>query len=141
MPAADAKDLKSVLFKWMWSMGMLKGHDERDMVATLEYQGKATIQVDGRPCTLTSYRASTNYQTFSRRIDYACTGQNGEMYSNFEVVSGLYAWNEDIPAAQIGPTMGNTTPTPERWCGGSGCRASRSGSAEFGLVLRANPRP
>ena len=72
-PAADAKDLKSVLFKWMWSMGMLKGHDERDMVATLEYQGKGTIQVDGQPCTLTKYRASTNYQTFSQRINYTCT--------------------------------------------------------------------
>src|SRR5262245_52084728 len=39
-PAKDAKDLKSVLFNWMWHMGMLKGHDERDMVATLEYQAK-----------------------------------------------------------------------------------------------------
>ncbi len=45
-PAADAKDLKAVLFKWMWGMGMLKGHDERDMVASLEYQGKGTIQVE-----------------------------------------------------------------------------------------------
>ena len=41
-PAKDAKDLKAVLFNWMWGMGMLKGHDERDMVATLEYQGKGT---------------------------------------------------------------------------------------------------
>ncbi len=53
-PAAGAKDLKAVLFNWMWGMGMLKGTDERDMVATLEYQGKGTIQVDGQPCTLTT---------------------------------------------------------------------------------------
>ena len=85
-PAADAKDLKSVLFRWMWSTGMLKGHDERDMVATLEYQGKGSIQVDGQPCTLTRYRSSTNYQTYSQRIQYACTKPNGEMYSNVEVV-------------------------------------------------------
>ncbi len=111
-PAKDAKDLKSVLFRWMWAEGMLKGHDERDMVATLEYQGNGTIQVDGQPCTLTKYRASTNYQTFSQRIQYTCTRPNGEMYSNIEVVSGLYAWNEDIPGAQIGPTKGNTTPMP-----------------------------
>src|SRR6201996_6351906 len=111
-PAADAKDLKAVLFKWMWGMGMLKGHDERDMVASNEYQGKGTIQVNGQPCTLTRYRASTNYQTFSQRIQYACTRPNGETYSNIEVVSGLYAWNEDIPGAQIGPTKGNTTPVP-----------------------------
>ena len=35
-PASDAKDLKAVLFRWMWGMGILKGHDERDMVASLE---------------------------------------------------------------------------------------------------------
>jgi hypothetical protein len=112
-PAADAKDLKSVLFKWMWSMGMLKGHDERDMVATLEYQGKGTIQVDGQTCTLTKYRASTNYQTFSQRIQYTCTRANGEAYSNVEVVSGLYAWNEDKPGAEIDGTKGKTIPMPK----------------------------
>src|SRR6185503_1394320 len=75
-PAKDAKDLKAVLFNWMWHMGMLKGEDERDMVASLEYQGKGTVQVDGQPCTLTKFRASTNYQTFSQRIQYACTRAN-----------------------------------------------------------------
>jgi hypothetical protein len=111
-PAADAKDLKAVLFRWMWSMGMLKGHDERDMVASLEYQGKGAIQVEGQPCTLTKYRASTNYQSFSQRINYTCSRPNGETYSNIEVVSGLYAWNEDTPGAQIDGTKGTTTPEP-----------------------------
>src|SRR5689334_2047705 len=108
-PAPNAKDLKAVLFNWMWGMEMLKGHDERDMVASLEYQGKGTIQVDGQPCTLTKYRASTNYQTFSQRIQYTCTRPNGQTYSNIEVVSGLYAWNEDTPGAEIGPTKGKVT--------------------------------
>ena len=112
-PAKDAKDLKAVLFRWMWGEGMLKGHDERDMVATLEYQGKGTIQVEGQPCTLTKYRASTNYQTFSQRIQYACTKASGESYSNIEVVSGLYAWDEDTPGAQIGTTKGKTVPMPK----------------------------
>ena len=79
---------------------------------SLEYQGKGTIQVDGQPCTLTKYRASTNYQTFSQRIQYACTRANGQTYSNIEVVSGLYAWNEDTPGAEIGPTKGKATPMP-----------------------------
>ena len=111
-PAKDARDLKAVLFNWMWGTGMLKGHDERDMVASLEYQGNGTIQVDGQPCTLTKYRASTNYQTFSQRIQYACRRANGQTYSNVEVVSGLYAWNEDMPGAEIGPTKGKATPMP-----------------------------
>ena len=110
-PAPDAKDLKAVLFKWMWATGMLKGHDERDMVATLEYQGKGTIQVNGQPCTLSKYRASTNYQTFAQRIQYTCA-RNGQSSSNVEVVSGLYAWDEDTPGAGIGPTKGKTTPMP-----------------------------
>jgi hypothetical protein len=109
-PAPNAKDLKAVLFNWMWGMGMLKGHDERDMVASLEYQGKGTIQVDGQPCTLTKFRASTNYQTLSQRIQYACTRPNGQTYSNIEVVSGLYAWNEDVAGAEIGATKGKVTP-------------------------------
>ena len=71
-PAAGAKDLRAVLFNWMWHEGMLKGTDERDMVATLEYQAKGgTIQVDGQPCTVSKLRESTNYQTFSQRIDYS----------------------------------------------------------------------
>ena len=146
-PAADAKDLKAVLFKWMWGMGMLKGHDERDMVASLEYQGTGTMQVDGQPCTLTKYRASTNYQTFSQRIQYTCTRPNGEAFSNIEVVSGLYAWNEDTPGAQIGPTKGKAIPMPgtvqERlvriWASPQGAaKAAVAGTTET-FWLGANP--
>jgi hypothetical protein len=146
-PARDATDLKAVLFNWMRNMGMLKGHDERDMVAMLEYQGKGTIQVDGQPCTLTKYRASTNYQTFSQRIQYACTRPNGQTYSNIEVVSGLYAWDEDTPGAEIGPTKGKATPMPgtvqERlirlWASPQGApKAAVAGTTET-FWLGANP--
>jgi len=110
-PAPNAKDLKAVLFNWMWGMGMLKGTDERDMVASLEYQSKVgTIQVDGQPCALTKFRASTNYQTYSQRIQYTCTRPNGQTYSNIEVVSGFYAWNEDVVGSEIGKTKGKATP-------------------------------
>src|SRR5262249_55227939 len=146
-PAKDATDLKAVLFNWMRNMGMLRGHDERDMVAMLEYQGKGTIQVDGQPCTLTKYRASTNYQTFSQRIQYACTRPNGQTHSNIEVVSGLYAWNEDTLGAEIGPTKGKATPMPgiveERlirlWASPQGApKAAVAGTTET-FWLGANP--
>jgi hypothetical protein len=92
---------------------MLKGTDERDMVASLEYQSKVgTIQVDGQPCALSKYRASTNYQTFSQRIQYTCTRANKQTYSNIEVVSGFYAWNEDTPGAEIAGTKGKAAPMP-----------------------------
>lgn len=146
-PAPDAKDLKAVLFNWMRNEGMLKGHDERDMVASLEYQGKGTIQVDGQPCTLTKYRASTNYQTFSQRIQYTCTRSNGQTYSNIEVVSGLYAWDEDTPGAEIGPTKGKATPMPRTvqdrliriWASPQGApKAAVAGTTET-FWLGANP--
>src|SRR5262252_5058626 len=146
-PAPEVKDLKAVLFNWMRNEGMLKGHDERDMVASLEYQGKGTIQVDGQPCTLTKYRASTNYQSFSQRIQYACTRANGQAYSNIEVVSGLYAWNEDTPGAEIGPTKGKVVPMPaavqERlirlWASPQGApKAAIMGTTDT-LWLGANP--
>ena len=146
-PAKDAKDLKSVLFRWMWGEGMLKGHDERDMVATLEYQGKGTIQVDGQPCTLTKYRASTNYQDLVQRIQYSCTKTSGENYSNIEVVSGFYAWNEDMAGAQIGSTKGMVTPMPKTdeerliriWASPQGAPKSAVAGTTDTFWLGANP--
>ena len=31
-------------------MGMLRGIDEHELIASLEYQGKGTLQVDGQSC-------------------------------------------------------------------------------------------
>src|SRR5262252_3557383 len=111
-PAAGAKDLRAVLFNWTWYMGMLRGVDEHELVASLEYQGKGTIQVDGQPCTLTKYRVSTNYQIPGQRVQYTCARSNGQAYSGIEVVSEQYAWNEDIAGAEIIPGKGKATPTP-----------------------------
>src|SRR5262249_38080009 len=55
-PAAGAKDLKSVLFNWGWYTGMLRSDQEYDVLMSLEYQGKGTMQVDGQPCNVTKYR-------------------------------------------------------------------------------------
>src|SRR5436190_16336966 len=147
-PAPNAKDLKAVLFNWMWGMSMLKGTDERDMVASLEYQAKTgTIQVDGQPCALTAFRASTQYQTYSQRIQYSCTLPNGQKVSNIEVVSGFYAWNEDKLGAEIGGTKGKTIPMPaavqERliriWASPQGAaKAALAGTTET-WWLGANP--
>jgi len=147
-PAAGAKDLRAVLFNWMWGQGMLKGTDERDMVATLEYQAKGgTIQVDGQPCTLSKYRASTNYQTLSQRIQYTCTRANKQTYSNIEVVSWQYAWNEDTPGAEIAGTKGKVAAMPaavqERliriWASPQGAPKSALAGTMDTWTLGANP--
>ena len=111
-PAPGARDLKAVLFNWTWHMGMLRGVTEPEIVVSLEYQGKGTIQVDGQPCTLTKYRVSTNYQTPGQRTQIECTRANGQKYSTIEVVNGEYAWNEDIPGAEIVAGKGKATPMP-----------------------------
>jgi hypothetical protein len=111
-PAKDARDLKAVLFNWAWYMGMLRGPQETESVATLELKATGTIQVDGQPCRLTKYRISNNYQTTAERIQIACTRANGQAYQNIEVVSGQYAWDEDIVGAEIVPGKGKATPKP-----------------------------
>ena len=137
-----------MLFNWMWHQGMLKGADERDMVATLEHQAKGgTIQVDGQPCTLSKFRASTNYQTFSQRIQYTCTRPNKQTYSNIEVVSWQYAWNEDTPGAEIGGTKGKVAAMPaavqERliriWASPQGAAKSALAGTMDTWTLGANP--
>ncbi len=108
--AAAAGDRKSVLFNWMWYMGMLRGVQEVDAVTTLELQGAGAIQVQGQPCRLTNYRASINYQVSGMRVQYTCTVPNGQSHKAIEVVSGQFAWDEDMVGAGLVPGRGTATP-------------------------------
>ncbi len=110
-PTVGAKDLKSVLFNWTWHMGMLRSGAEAELIKTLDYHAEGgTIQVDGQPCTLTKYRVQANYQVPGYRAQIECTRANGQKYSNVETVSGDYAWDEDIPGAELVPGKGKATP-------------------------------
>jgi hypothetical protein len=111
-PAAGAKDLKSVLFNWAWYTGMLRSTEERDLIMSLVYEGKGTIQVDGQPCNVTMYRADISYRASGERIRITGTRPDGQSCSNIEVVSGAFAWNEDIQGAELVPGQGKATPMP-----------------------------
>jgi len=111
-PAAGAKDLKAVMFNWAWYTGMLRSDQEYDLLMSLEYQGKGTMQVDGQPCNVTKYRTSVSYQVSGERIQITGTRSNGQSCSNIEVLSGAYAWNEDIPGAELVAGKGKATPMP-----------------------------
>jgi hypothetical protein len=111
-PEPNARDLKAVLFNWTWHMGMLRGQAEPELVGTLEYQAEGTIQVDGQPCTVTKYRISANYQLPGYRTQIECTLPDGRAYANIETMSRQYAWDEDIPGAEIIPGEGTATPRP-----------------------------
>ena len=108
---AAARDKKSVPELWMWHMGMLRGVYEIDGVATLEIQkSTGSVRVDGQPCALTNYRASINYQVTGMRVQYTCTRADGQMHKAIEVISGEFAWDEDIPGAELVPGKGKAVP-------------------------------
>jgi hypothetical protein len=111
-PAADAKDLKSVLFNWAWYTGLLRSTEERDLIMTLVYEGKGTIQADGQPCNVTMYRSDISYRASGERIRITGTRPNGQSCSTIEVLSGAYSWNEDIQGAELIPGQGKATPMP-----------------------------
>jgi len=100
-PEPGARDLTAVLFNWAWHMGMLRGQAEPELVATLEYQASGTIEIDGQPCELSKYRVSANYQIPGYRTQIDCRLPDGRTYANIETMSGRYAWDEDIPGAEI----------------------------------------
>jgi hypothetical protein len=91
---------------------MLRSDQEYDILMSLEYLGKGTMQADGQPCNVTKYRRSISYQTSAERIQITGTRPNGQSCSNIEVLSGAYAWNEDIPGAELIPGKGKATPMP-----------------------------
>jgi hypothetical protein len=111
-PAPGAKDLKSVLFNWAWHMGMLRSTEEQDLIMTLVHEGKGTLEVDGQPCHVTMYRADISYRASGERIRITGTRPNGQSCSDIEVLSGAYAWNEDIQGAELVPGQGKATPMP-----------------------------
>ncbi len=111
-PAPGAKDLKSVLFNWAWHMGMLRSTEEYDLLMTLMYQGKGTVQVNGQPCNVTMYRSDISYQTSGERVRITGTRPNGQSCSTIEVLSGAYSWNEDTMGAELVAGQGKATPMP-----------------------------
>jgi len=121
-PEPGARDMKAVLFNWAWHMGMLRGQAEPELIATLEYRAEGTVQVNGQACKLDSYvdaepgvlgtagyRISANYRLPGYRAQINCTLPNGQAFHNIETMNGEYAWDEDIPGAEIVPGEGKAT--------------------------------
>jgi hypothetical protein len=137
-PAAGATDLKSVLFNWAWHMGMLRSTEEYDLIMSLVYEGTGTMQVDGQRCNVSRYRADISYQRSGERIRITGSRPNGQSCSNIEVLSGAYAWNEDIQGAELVQGQGNATPVPasvaermiRHWAGPQGAwKAAMAGTS------------
>jgi len=127
-PEPGARDMKAVIFNWTWHMGMLRGQAEPELVQTLEYRAEGTVRVNGQNCELAAYepaepgvlgtagyRISANYRFPGYRTQIDCVLPDGRHYSNIETISGEFAWDEDIPGAEIIPGEGKATPTPDAY--------------------------
>lgn len=104
-PTPATGELKTVLYNWANSMGMLRGIQEIDAITTLLYWGTGTINVGGQPCRLTDYRGSLNYQETGMRVEIACTRADGKPHKEIQVVAGKFAWNEEKPGIGPAPSM------------------------------------
>jgi hypothetical protein len=131
-------------------MGMLRSDQEYDVLMTLEYTGKGTMQVDGQPCNLTKYRTSISYRDSAERIQIVGTRPNGQSCNTIEDLNGAYAWNEDIPGAELIAGKGKATPMPntveERmirlWASPQGTwKAAMFGTASNPNAPDMTPRP
>jgi hypothetical protein len=110
-PPAGSKELKDVLYNWAWHMGMLRSGAESELIKTLDYYGASgSIQVNGQACTLTKYHLQANYQIPGYRTEIACTRANKQTYSLVENMSGDFAWDDDIPGAELVAGKGKSTP-------------------------------
>ena len=113
-PPAGSKELKDVLHNWTWHMGMLRSGAESELIKTLDYYGASgSIQVNGQPCTLTRYHVQANYQIPGYRTDIGCAFKDKKTYSIVENMSGDYAWDDDIPGAELEAGKGKSTPRPD----------------------------
>jgi hypothetical protein len=103
--------LKDVLYNWTWHMGMLRSGAESELVKTLDYYGASGMfQVNGQPCAATKIHAQWNYQLPGYRVQYECTLPNKQTVKNVENMSGDYAWDDDIPGAELVAGKGKSTP-------------------------------
>jgi hypothetical protein len=92
-------------------MGMLRSGSESELIKTMDYHGQSgSVQVSGQPCTLTKYHLQANYMIPGYRVQIACTRANKQTYTIVENMSGDYAWDDDIPGAELVPGKGKSTP-------------------------------
>ena len=112
----EAPEVETILYKAADTLGMLRTPSEVDRLLTMVYSGTGTILLDGRSCTMESYRASVRYPipnahhpfpVPAMRVDFSCRGDNGASERHVQVVAGKLAWNETEPG--IGATPANDT--------------------------------
>lgn len=92
-------DPTKVLFELQDGLGLLRGIEQSDSVARVEYWGTTgTMLVDGKASKLTSFKVSLNYEVPGMRFDFT-----GEGKRQIQVVADKFAWNEETPGGAATP--------------------------------------
>jgi hypothetical protein len=102
---AAAPELEATVFNVANSMGMLRGRDQQDEVATLELWATGTMTVDGQQREITEYRASVNYMLTGLREDLTVTTPAGQTERHIRAVSGNVAWDESELGVNSTPAL------------------------------------
>ena len=92
-------DPVKVLFELQDSLGLLRGLEQSDSVARVEYWGTAgTMAVEGKTSRLTAFKVSLNYEVSGMRFDFTRDGTR-----HIQVVADKYAWDEETPGGAATP--------------------------------------
>jgi hypothetical protein len=92
-------DPVKVLFEMQVGLGMLRGLEQSESVARIEYWGSTgTMTVAGKTSRLTSFKVSLNYDVPGMRFDFTRDGTR-----EIQVVAGTLAWNEETPGGTAVP--------------------------------------
>jgi hypothetical protein len=92
-------DPQKVIFEMQDALGMLRGLQQTDAVTRIEYWGtKGSVMTAVRTAEISTFKVSINYTTPGMRFDVTRGGQR-----EIQVVSGAYAWNEDVPGGKAVP--------------------------------------
>jgi hypothetical protein len=104
-PRAPQTPLSTTLYNTADALGMLRGAQEVDRVATVRYWAAGTMTVNRQSYTVTAYVGNVNYLVPGMRADITRTAPDGKSERRVEVVSDKFAWNETQPGM-------NATPSP-----------------------------
>jgi hypothetical protein len=99
VPSGRAQDAAAKILEAEYALGMIRGVQRIDAIATMEYWGAGTASAGA-----VNYHASVSYAVPAMRIDVT-TGTTRQI----QVVSRGYSWNESVPGAGFIP---GTTATP-----------------------------
>jgi glyoxylase-like metal-dependent hydrolase (beta-lactamase superfamily II) len=128
-PCAYPQDAAAAIKAAEYALGMIRGPQRIDAINTMEVWGTGTNNNFGQayrpdgpwPAFKIAYHASFSYRTPAMRVDITRSNPDGPLQGGglplaapqrqIQVVSGQFAWNENVPGA--GFIAGSTaTPTP-----------------------------